>query len=244
MPVRGNCPYCVAPYELDDAFFKRAAGKRARCDRCGQFFQLPAANNDPKTSPVLSYQTPASIALPADCWQEEKYLVIRDLGATPDRCVKCNAPADGFWVRKKFSSQSSGAGVRGGSDIFSAILALIGLFIFMIEFAARKSVHVRIALCKSHRERRRRQSCVAIGVMLLGFAIGAGGMTIIIKQPHSTNPDGWVGIPIFLVGVVVFIGGIIWASLVRQVLGYHAVRDQKVWLKWAGKPFLDSLRKH
>src|SRR6266446_5069294 len=54
------------------------------------------------------YQAPQAVLTPqivpgGDVWQDRGLLVIRKGAVLPDRCVKCNAPAEGYRLKRNLA---------------------------------------------------------------------------------------------------------------------------------------------
>jgi hypothetical protein len=133
-----------------------------------------------------------------------------------------------------------GTGYSGGA--IGAIFALIGLIFLIIDLVTQKTIRVRLALCPEHRAKRQRQIWMAAILMLSSPVIAGIGISLLVSKPYQPGSNGWIGIPLLIVGIVGFVGGIIWISIAAQVLGYQTMNEQVVTLKWAGKQFLASLR--
>jgi hypothetical protein len=156
--------------------------------------------------------------------------------ATPERCVKCNAPAEGFWLTRKFSPQANSPGAGGGG-----LVALVALVFLINELSKRKSLTVRLAVCPGCRAKRRRATAMA-AVLAVGALVIVGlAMTMLMDQGRRVAPNQVVVIGQLVTGLVGFFGALIWLGAAVQVLQYHKMDDQNVWLKGAGKAFLTSL---
>lgn len=172
------------------------------------------------------------------CWRvEETHLMLPDGGSTPDRCVKCNAPALGFRLTKKFAAPPPvGAG--------TGVLAIFRLFALITFLSTRETAQIHFALCPAHRARRTKWIWIArgaagLGVVLLiagGFVIASSG-----SPPHFNETRCWWGIGVVVPGILLVTGGIIWADEVAQTLGFEANQQGMVLLKGAGQAFLQSL---
>jgi hypothetical protein len=72
------------------------------------FQAAPTAH--PFANPVLTYATPAPLLTggpaPDSAWRDGKTLVVRKGVILPDRCIKCNAPAEGAFQKQNLSWHS------------------------------------------------------------------------------------------------------------------------------------------
>jgi hypothetical protein len=187
----------------------------------------------------LGYQTPSGLEgrVGEGCRQEQlTYLVMSNGAATPERCVKCNAPAEGFWVSKKFSPQTNSPGAGGGG-----LVALIALVFLIIELSKRKSLTVRLAVCPACRAKRKRAMWMSALLATAGLVIVGVATAMLMDDGRRTAPSQAVVIGLLLAGLAGFFGALVWLGTAVQVLQYHKMDDQNIWLKGAGKAFLESL---
>jgi hypothetical protein len=141
------------------------------CVECGKAFpsdELVFINHSwvcAQCKPILLQRLIEGVALPGcNFWRLDKKLVARINAPFPDRCVKCNAPANGFRLQRDF--------------------------IFVL--GAHKRAVIQIGLCKKHRAQHKLGviigwSSVALGLILFfgGAAISSGitalcGMAVLI----------------------------------------------------------------
>jgi len=130
------------------------------CIECDQAFpsdELVYINHSwvcAQCKPILIQRLTEGVALPGcSFWRLGKKLVARINALFPDRCVKCNAPANGFRLKRDF--------------------------IFVL--GAHKRAIIHIGLCEKHRAQYKLGviigwSGVVLGLILLfgGAAIGSG----------------------------------------------------------------------
>jgi hypothetical protein len=164
------------------------------------------------------------------------YLVMRSGAATPERCVKCNAPAEGFWLTRNFSPQTNSPGAGGGG-----LIALVALVFLIIELSKRKSLAVRLAVCPACRAKRKRAMWMSAGLAAAGPVIVGVATAMLMDEGRRVAPSQAVVIGVLVAGLVGFFGAVVWLGTAVQVLQYHKMDDQNVWLKGAGKAFLGSL---
>jgi hypothetical protein len=112
-------------------------------------------------NPYAAPQTPlvAQAIADGEVWRDGTWLVCRKQAQLPSRCIKCNAPADGPRLNKKFYWHP---------PAFYLII-IINLFIYVIvAMIVRKTAKVGIKLCDQHASRRR--TGIAMGWIL--FVVG------------------------------------------------------------------------
>jgi hypothetical protein len=94
----------------------------------------------------------------AGIWRDKDKLIISRGTQLPDRCVKCNAPAPGARLKKKYSWHE---------PIFY-ILIFAGLLVyFVVAMFVRKSITLELGLCEEHKAKRRRNVLVTWSFFLL-----------------------------------------------------------------------------
>ena len=212
------CPRCTT----------ENADGAAQCSFCALAFaarspSAPAAGwVAPAPAPAWGIQPyqHQPLALQQAVWREEKKLVIVHGAALPDRCVKCNAPAGGFRLRRRLTW------------LHPAYLLLLftGVLLYAVAAAvASKTAEVDIGLCPKHR--RLRWQTIAGGWTL--------GLTGVILLPWlAIYLQVWwlaaMGGGMALVGMF---GGIVVA---RQVAP-SKIDDGRVWLKGACPEYLGEL---
>jgi hypothetical protein len=177
--------------------------------------------------PVLDYSP-----ITGDCFVDQgDTLAIRAGKSTPDRCVKCNQPAGGLHLSAKLRSPLM---MQGG--IFYPI------FIVAQLFTRPSAVVVSWSVCpKCHTRSRRLTVLASLTAALSAIVFGAGVYCFKTGNlfMRGRSAAGFIMLLAGLWGVVV---GIRWWVRVRKVLHFHATDGQHVWLKGAGKGFLQSVR--
>ncbi len=158
-------------------------------------------------------------ALSQDWLRGESGLAIAPMSAPwPDRCVKCNAPAEGYRLKQSLYWHPA----------WLYVLILPGVLVYaVVALVIRKSYVGHVGLCPSHRSRRR-------------WILGAGAFLAIssvasCSAGFGSNPGVSLGLGVF--------GGI--AGMVIVQVATFAVRPKKIteayaWLK-CGKAFVASL---
>ncbi|HEV2969220.1 MAG TPA: hypothetical protein VGY55_04460 [Pirellulales bacterium] len=166
---------------------------------------------------INPYQAPqapltAQIVPGDEVWQDRGLLVLRKGAVLPDRCVKCNEPAEGYRLKRNLSWHHPA--------IYLTILAGVLIYV-IIALVIRQTARVEIGLCPRHRSRRNRSIAIAwllfvggIGVLVLGANdVGASRAAVL-----------WTGLVMLLTSPFV---GLIASSTVRpkKIDAYFA------WLK-------------
>lgn len=152
-------------------------------------------------------------------WRDGALLIMRKDAVLPDRCVKCNTPAEGLRLRRNLSWHPSGW----------YVLLLISIPIYVIAaLIVRKTAKIEIGLCANHKSRRRRAIAVGWVLSLAGLGLLVYGISAEI---------GWV----LLIGVVLLLGGLIYGLVGAQTVVPSRIDQQYVWLKKVHPDYLADL---
>src|SRR3954468_23626244 len=65
--------------------------------------RMSSGDSNPYQSPTSTQTARPEIVPDAEVWEDNGLLVLRKNAVLPDRCVKCNAPAEGFRLRRNLS---------------------------------------------------------------------------------------------------------------------------------------------
>jgi MFS family permease len=137
----------------------------------------------------------------------------------PDRCVKCNAPANGVRLRRSLSWHHP----------VLYLLIFVGVLIYVILAAVlSKRATIYVGLCAEHFQRRRKK--IAVGWILL-----AGGLISAIAAFANNYP--MVG----LLGLAVFLFALVWLIAISRVVTAKKIDDRLVWLNGINSLYLSEL---
>jgi len=176
-------------------------------------------------APVLSYATPVEFASEGP-WRDGLRLVTTRKMSLPDRCVVCNAPADGYRLKKKLYWHHPGF-----------YLALIHvLFYALIVLVVHRSVRVEFGLCRVHSRRRRIHQ--GILAMVLAFGIGCFALGAKWDGHRATRTLGGFAL---LTGLIVLIVGCVLTIKCGRVLRPCKINRLHAFFKGAGPEFLATL---
>jgi len=158
-------------------------------------------------------------------WREGKRLVARKDTAFPDRCIKCNAPASGYRLKRT---------VYWHHAAYYLLLLLLpfyclGLVVFVItSMAVRKKMVFEVGLCEKHRRRR----WVAVTACVGGTIIGLGMLVT-----SSFNDHVWLA----MAGATSILVGVIWGVVSGRIVEATKMDDEQAWLRGAGPEYLNQL---
>lgn len=151
-------------------------------------------------------------------WRDGNALVMHKQGDLPDRCVRCNAPANGIRLKRDLSWHHPA--------IYLIILA--GLLIYVIvALIVRKTAKIEVGICKRHRSRRRIGIAVAWLMALLGIA------TFFL----TTEQHAW---PV-IVGLLLILLSLIVGMIASRVVTPKKIDDSYVWLTGVHPDYLAQL---
>ncbi|HKP14182.1 MAG TPA: hypothetical protein VJZ91_18820, partial [Blastocatellia bacterium] len=213
------------------------------CRNCGASLQPPASAVDPPPQPpyglpqtgygatpaagmsqVPAYGGPPSLNASAPwsssgVWRQKDRLVMHKDAALPDRCIKCNRPANGRVLTKRYAWHNPAW----------YLLIFAGLLIYLIvALVVRKQVTLRLPLCDEHFAKRRTAIWVSWGLLALS-------VVLIILGAANNVPA------VFLVGFLMIFVAAVYGALSANVIAIQKVDDQYVWLKRINKDYLAML---
>lgn len=175
-------------------------------------------------------------------WRDGNKVVMRLGMQMPDRCFKCNQPGFGEkikrqlqWYRPTYGVIFVAVAIIFGvlSAFIAAPLFPIGIFLFAVFTSNSfvKIVRFDVALCKKHKHRRFIAHIITVTFFVLGM------LTLVCGIYFGME---WIT---FLVSFAFLIPALIYGAIATKALSLSKVTDNHVWLKGAGKEFLDSLPK-
>jgi hypothetical protein len=219
-------PYSLACPEAPPRLSAAPAGDTC-CVECGQTFppdelvtlnkSLVCARCKPVFLQRMAEGAPTGGA--GGIWREGKRLITRSETPFPDRCVKCNAPANGFRLKRVLYWQH---------PAYYLLLLCNLLILLIVVLIVRKKAILHVGLCEAHRKQRR----MAIGVWALGTL--AGLILIIVGVINSSGPV-WLG------GTVILLGALAWGVLKGRIVYASKIDKEYVWVSGVGREFLAVL---
>jgi hypothetical protein len=153
-------------------------------------------------------------------WRMNKQLVTRSETPFPDRCVKCNAPAGGFRLKRVLYWQP---------PAFYLLLFCNILVMLIVIMIVRKKAVLQVGVCEIHRVQRRQ-------AIWTGWLGSFGGLALAMFGGAAFH-SVWV----VLLGVVVFFGAIIYGGLKGVLISAAKITTENVWVKGVHRDFLAEL---
>lgn len=155
-------------------------------------------------------------------WRSGRFLVMDKASTLPDTCVSCNAPAEGFTLRRRLAWHSP----------WWYLLLLGNLLIYIVAaLIVQKKADIRVGLCPLHRGRRRTFLMIAWSLVILGVALPFG---LGILDPDAAI-FGIMALPVLLLtGALVGLYG-------GRVVYPKRINDQFVWIGGVSPVLLERL---
>lgn len=198
------------------------------CVECGKVFppdELVSLNKSwvcAQCKPVFLQRMAEGVAMAGGpgLWRQGKKLVTVSETPFPDRCVKCNAPANGFRLKRVLYWQH---------PAYYLLLLCNVLILLVVVMVVRKKAVLHIGLCEGHRKQRQ----LAIIACVTGLL---GGVALIVCG--ATFDSGWAA----LVGAAVFVTGALWGAIKGRTIAATKIdKDKNVWVSGVCREFLDEL---
>ena len=187
------------------------------CKRCGAPPQLQAQPAPATVGIVLEdgYVMPPP-PMTGGIWREQSTLVMTKDATLPDRCVKCDAPANGFRLRRQLSWHH---------PALFLVLFVAWLIYFILAMALRKRATVYLGLCHEHYQRRRNFLAVGFAVLSLTF----------VSVPLAF---AWEYPAVGVLALFGFLASIIWLAFAARVVTVKKIDDRFVWLTGVNENYL------
>ena len=164
-------------------------------------------------------------------WRKEKLLVMRKNAELPGRCIYCNQSAR---LSKQKRINYLNIWLKIALILLFLIfnvLALIPILIIVLYF--RKSGKIRIPLCQKHRKRRILLTSTSLAMLFISV-----GLSFVAAKTNGYYE------PYFVISLGFFLVAFALAIIRGQLLRAKKIDAEKMILKGAKAPFLDSLAKY
>lgn len=154
-------------------------------------------------------------------YRDGKLLVVPTAGVSfPDRCVRCNAPAEGYRLRKTLRWHPTGVH-------YLVLFGVVGYVVALLR--DRESVPVEMGLCPAHRRRRKRGQVLTLVALSLLVAVSAA---VLWGDP------GRFALALNLVWAVLVLAAVL-GGLTLRTAAAKRIADGQAWLR-VGRAFRDS----
>jgi len=152
-------------------------------------------------------------------WRFKKQFVMRLGSDMPERCVSCNAPAQGAKLKRQLSWHPPA--------YYLLIFAGLLVYIIVAIIVAKKAV-IHIGLCSRHRSQRRLAIAYCCFGVMAGLILFFGGLA---------DGNGWVA----MVGIVLLISGAVVGVWKGTIVSAAKMDREFVWVKGACEAYLAEL---
>ena len=202
------------------------AAETERCAECGKVFPKADMLVFEKLhvcgacKPLFFQKMQEGVAVGgARVWRSGKFVVMGLTPELPARCVKCNADTGDSRLKRKLRWHPP--------LVYLALLANLIIYAIIASIVSKK-LDVNVGICALHRSKRVRN--IAIGWVLALAGIGA------IPWGISAE-NGYLSV----VGVVLFIVGLIWGVVGGRVVFAKKIDKDNAWMGGCGKDYLAAL---
>jgi len=188
------------------------------CKRCGAAAATTGVEAPPPPTGIVledGYVLPLPPAI-GGIWRDKSTLVMTKDASLPDRCVKCNAPANGVRLKRMLAWHSP--------LLYLVIFFAVLIYVILAAILSKRAT-VYIGLCNQHFQRRRKQK--VIGWLLLAIGVVMPILAIAYDYPL-----------LGLLGFAVFLFAVIWLVVVSRVVVVKRIDDQLVWLNGINSNYL------
>jgi hypothetical protein len=171
--------------------------------------------------PVFLQRLAEGAALPSagGLWRVKKRVVTRSETTFPDRCIRCNAPASGFRLKRVVYWQH---------PAYYLLLLLNLLILVIVVLIVRKKAILHIGLCERHRARRKQGLIIGYSSLL------AGVVMIIVGAVSDSGRMAVAGLLLVLVGGI---GG----AIIARTIAAAKMEKEFVWITGCHRDFLADL---
>lgn len=162
------------------------------------------------------YQAPSAalIAPPSSesVWREGGTVVLTPGAPLPDRCFKCNLPADGYRLKRTLYWHSPW--------LYLLVIPAACLY-FIIALLVRRKARIELPLCGRHARARRIQVGVTVATAL--------GSVVALMTRHG------------LLSLMLFVVAVVAGMVASRVVQARRIEADRVRLGGAGEAFLSEL---
>ena len=159
-----------------------------------------------------------------EVWRDGPFLVVRAGATLPDRCVKCNAPANGLTTECHFNVPKE---KDVAHHVVGQLLPLVGPVDGLYRGLTARQASARVGLCREHERELRKMARVGTGLIVLGLTLPFLAFVL-------PNSNAWLALALVPIGF--FLG----MSSASPVSAVRIERDW-IWIHGASEIFLASL---
>ena len=152
-------------------------------------------------------------------WREKRAVVMGKNGLLPDRCAKCNNPANGWRLVRN---------LRWHSPVVYFCLLLNLLIYVIVALIVSQRARVEVGLCDKHRSQRLLAISISWGMFLLAVVM----FVCAARYEHGA---------FVIVGIVLLLAAFIYGMWKGRSIYAKRIDKERVWMKGFCKAYLDEL---
>lgn len=141
----------------------------------------------------------------------------------PDRCIKCNFPANGYRLERNLAWHP---------PVWYLTLLISPLLYILVALFVRHKAKIQVGVCEQHRVQRSRAIAFSWVAIL-------GGLVLIVGGASWIDSD-WVAIPV-VVGLIMIVSGIFRGLIKAQFVTTKSIDEHHVWLSKVDPEYLNML---
>lgn len=175
------------------------------------------AEVNPYAAPLSDEAVVAQLVNERTMWRDGPTLVVPREAVLPNRCVKCNAPAERRLIRRLYWHHPA-----------FYLLILVSIWIYIIvALLVRKKAVIDVGLCARHHAQRRRSILICWVILLMCIA----GF---IASTQLHRDYSWL----FWSCLFVFVGDLIYAAVIQRLIVPKCIDNEYAWLRKIHPDFL------
>lgn len=157
-----------------------------------------------------------------EVWRNGNVLIMKKDAELPDRCIKCNLPAETHIRRDLFWH----------ANWVYFLVFLSPLIYIVVALLVRKTAKIEIGLTHACAKKRRTAILIAWLLALAGLGVIIGGFSTL---------KGDAPLYTMFTGIVVMIAGAVWGVVGARLISVSEISHDYIWIKGVCPDYLDEL---
>lgn len=155
-------------------------------------------------------------------WRDGKLLVVQKGALVPDRCIRCNAPAEGRRLHRQ---------LYWHHPMLYCLYFFGGPIVYALAaVCVRQQIAVDVGICRRHNAARMRS-------ILACWLIALVSLAVIVIDILESNPLPFV----FLIALLVFLLDLCYAARLSRLVVAERIDADYAWIKKVHPAYLDEL---